>query len=218
MDLEAVKARVNARPWFHRIDLGHGIVTPGIDDSSRKPAGIHMPADLTGKRVLDIGTFDGFFAFEAERRGATRVLATDKVCWSLSGRETREGFRLAKTALRSKVEELEIPVEEITPWRVGTFDVVLMLGVLYHAEDPFRYVRIAASVCRDLLILETHVDAEDYARPAVVFYPGKTLNGDGSNWWGPNRAAVVSMLMEAGFTRAEMSWWAPSRLVVHAFK
>jgi tRNA (mo5U34)-methyltransferase len=215
---DALEAKVLGREWFHRIDLGGGLVTPGIDDSPRKLEGIRMPADLTGKTVLDIGSYDGFFAFEAERRGAARVLATDKVCWNLYGMATKDGFDLAKAALRSKVDEMQIGVEEITPERVGTFDVVLMLGVLYHAEDPFRYIRIAASVCREMLILETHVDAEDYPRPAMVFYPGATLNGDTTNWWGPNRAAVEGMLLESGFARTATFAWFPNRLAVHAFK
>src|SRR4029453_15582841 len=104
MDRETLKAKVLGREWFHRIDLGGGLVTPGIDDSPRKLAGIHMPADLTGKTVLDIGSYDGFFAFEAERRGAARVLATDKICWNLYGMATKGGFDLAKRALGSRVE------------------------------------------------------------------------------------------------------------------
>jgi tRNA (mo5U34)-methyltransferase len=218
MDVAEVRKRVLAREWFHRIDLGNGIVTPGIDDSPRKLEGLRMPADLTGKTVLDIGAYDGFFSFAAERRGAARVLATDKVCWNLYGMATKDGFDLAKRALGSRVEEMEIAVEDITPARVGVFDVVMMLGVLYHAQDPFSYIRIASSVCRGMLILETHVDAQDYPRPAMVFYPGATLNGDTSNYWGPNRAAVEGMLLECGFQRVEAFSWAPQRMAFHAFK
>lgn len=218
MDVVDVRKQVLAREWFHRIDLGNGIVTPGIDDSPRKLEGLRMPADLTGKTVLDVGAYDGFFSFAAERRGAARVLATDKVCWNLYGMATKDGFDLAKRALGSRVEEMEIAVEDITPERVGVFDVVMMLGVLYHAQDPFRYIRIAASVCREMLLLETHVDAEDYPRPAMVFYPGATLNGDTTNYWGPNRAAVEGMLLECGFQRVDAFKWAPQRMTFHAFK
>jgi len=218
MDVETIRTKVFAREWFHRIDLGDGIVTPGVDDSPRKLEGIHMPADLTGKTVLDIGAYDGFFSFAAEQRGAARVVAADKVCWNLWGMATKDGFELARRALESRVEDIEIAVEDITPERVGTFDVVLMLGVLYHAEDPFRYIRIASSVCRERLILETHIDAEDYPRPAMVFYPGATLNGDTTNWWGPNRAAVEAMLRESGFTRTDTYAWAPQRAAFHGIK
>ena len=108
MDVAEVRKQVFAREWFHRIDLGDGVVTPGIDDSPRKLEGLRIPADLTGKTVLDIGAYDGFFSFAAERRGAARVLATDKVCWNLYGMATKDGFDLAKRALGSRVEEMEI--------------------------------------------------------------------------------------------------------------
>lgn len=76
--MEELRRRVDAVDnWWHRIDLGHGIVTPGRQESSEKLARIHMPRDLSGQTVLDIGTSDGFFAFEAERRGAERVVASD---------------------------------------------------------------------------------------------------------------------------------------------
>ena len=132
------RAKVYARPWFHRIDLGDGIVTPGIDDSPAKLKHIHMPENLAGKSVLDIGAYDGFFSFEAERRGAGRVLATDHYCWTATGMGDGEGFQIARRALGSQVEAQLIPVEEISPATVGMFDVVLFLGVLYHSQDPLR--------------------------------------------------------------------------------
>ena len=75
--------------WFHTIDLGGGLMTPGKDPSGKKLATLGFPADLTGKTVLDIGAWDGFFSFEAERRGASRVLATDQFCWGGVAGEAR---------------------------------------------------------------------------------------------------------------------------------
>ena len=72
MDVDALKAEVDRIRWFHSIDLGNGVVTPGVDRSARRLKGIHMPESLAGMTVLDIGTFDGFYAFEAKRRGAAR--------------------------------------------------------------------------------------------------------------------------------------------------
>lgn len=80
------------------------------------------------------------------------------------------------------MERKTIRVEELSPETVGAFDIALFLGVLYHAENPMFYLRILASVCRDLAIIETHVDALDYPRPAAVFYPGMSLNGDPTNF------------------------------------
>ena len=185
-NIEELRQKVYARPWFHRIDLGNGIITPGVDNSSEKLSYLDFPVDLRGKSVLDIGAYDGFFSFEAERRGAAKVVAADYFCWTQSGMADRRGFDIAHAALHSKVEPVLIPVEDMLPKALGTFDLVLFLGVLYHSPDPFPYLRIVRSLCKHQLILETHIDAIDYARPAMVFYPGATLNNDPSNFWGPN--------------------------------
>ena len=76
-----LRAQADRFRWFHRIDLGHGVVTRGEDETQRKLATIRMPARLDGLSVLDIGAWDGFFSFEAERRGASRVVAIDPECW-----------------------------------------------------------------------------------------------------------------------------------------
>ena len=81
-DLDALRTEVSSIPWWHSIDLGDGVITPGIDDSPRKLHRLRLPQDLTGKSVLDIGAWDGFFSFEAERRGASRVLALDSYAWN----------------------------------------------------------------------------------------------------------------------------------------
>jgi tRNA (mo5U34)-methyltransferase len=194
---------VFAREWFHTLDLGDGIVTPGCDPSAAKVGYLGLPERLDGLSVLDIGAYDGFFSFECERRGAARVLAADHFCWTYGGMATKDGFNIARAALGSRVEEKLIPVEEISPQTVGTFDLVLFLGVLYHAPDMVRYLRMVRSVCKQRVILETEVDALDYPQPAAVFYPGASLNNDASNFWGPNPACVEAMLREVGFRRIE---------------
>lgn len=201
--------------WWHRIDLGNGVVTPGLDDSPEKLKHLHLPARMDGLSVLDIGAWDGFFSFECERRGARRVVASDWYCWQgLSKR----GFEIARAALQSKVEEVELKVEDLTPEAFGTFDLVLFLGVLYHAEDPMRYLRIVRSLCKGMAIVETLVDALDYPRPAMVFYPGSTLNNDPTNFWGPNRLAVEAMLQEVGFPKVKyVDTYYGSRMVFHAW-
>jgi tRNA (mo5U34)-methyltransferase len=218
-----VPREVAAIKWFHRIDLGHGIVTPGVDDSPKKLQQIGMPEDLSGLAVLDIGAFDGFFSFAAERRGASRVLAVDSYCWSGKGWSTKAGFELARKTLNSKVEDMEIEVLDIGPEKVGVFDLVLFLGVLYHMRHPFLALERVASVTGKQLILETHVDMLWRRRPAMAFYPGADMNRDPTNWWGPNPAAVVAMLQEVGFKRVQVlaryrSRIRRNRLVVHAWR
>jgi tRNA (mo5U34)-methyltransferase len=204
VDVELLKTLTFSRPWFHQIDLGHGIVTPGVDRSAEKLHYLHFPESFAGKTVLDVGALDGFFSFEAERRGAARVLATDYVCWTQPeagpGTDGR-GFDIAHWALQSRIDKKVIAVEDISPSSVGMFDVVLFLGVLYHAQDPLHYLRNVASVCSDTLIVETHVDGLDYDRPMMVFYLGSALSGDGSNYWGPNTQCVMDMLRHVGFSQ-----------------
>lgn len=214
-----LKELVASHTWFHTIDLGHGVVTPGVDDSPSKLEFVGFPDSLAGKTVLDVGAFDGFFSFEAERRGASRVVAADYFCWSRPGDPMTDGrgFDIAHWALGSDVEKRMIRVEDICPETVGMFDVVLFLGVLYHSPDPLRYLRNMRSVCREVLLVETHVDALDQERPMMVFYPGATLNGDASNYWGPNRQCVEEMLKEAGFRQVELVGHAGTRMAFHAF-
>src|SRR3954466_11917283 len=85
MDVEELKKEVAKINWWHSIDLGNGVITPGVDRSSWKLKKLRMPQDLSGMSVLDIGAWDGFFSFEAERRGAKRVLAVDSFCWNGEG-------------------------------------------------------------------------------------------------------------------------------------
>src|SRR4029079_19449183 len=82
---EALRAEVATRTWFHTIDLGDGVVTPGHKDTRDEVRHFRIPDDLTGTRVLDVGAFDGFYAFEAERRGASRVVACDHWSWTWPG-------------------------------------------------------------------------------------------------------------------------------------
>jgi tRNA (mo5U34)-methyltransferase len=203
-DLPGLRAQVESLSWWHTIELGDGIVTPGIDDSPRKLERLRLPADMTGKSVLDIGAWDGFFSFEAERRGASRVLAVDSYAWNGSTWGSKRGFELARDALGSKVEDMEMEVTDLCPEKVGTFDIVLFLGVLYHMRHPLLALEKISSVTRELLVLETVADLLFTRRPAMAIYPEGALYGDVSNWNGINLAGLKAMLREVGFTRVEV--------------
>ena len=171
MNPDEIRTRVGQLRWHHSIELGSGILTPGQDNSARKLARLRLPSSLAGQSVLDVGAWDGFFSFEAERRDAQRVLATDSYVWNGSHDwASKQGFDLAKAALGSKVEELEIDVLELAPEKIGTFDMVLLLGVLYHMKHPLLALERVASVTGKMLILETVVDmlGTNRARPGVL--------------------------------------------------
>ena len=202
--VESLKQAVDAVRWWHTIDLGNGVVTPGLDPTPARLPELQIPADLTGLSVLDIGAWDGFFAFEAERRGARRVLATDSFCWGQGGWGSKAGFELARRALGSRVEDLDIDPLELSPERIGTFDLVFCFGVLYHMRHPLLALERISSVTRHHLILQTQVDLAGIERPAIAFYPGTELNNDPTNWCGPNPAAVVAMLRTVGFNKVDI--------------
>jgi tRNA (mo5U34)-methyltransferase len=214
--VESLSRQVAGLKWWHTIDLGNGIVTPGIDPTPARLLELQFPGDLTGLSVLDVGAWDGFFSFEAERRGARRVLATDSFCWGGGGWGTKAAFELARQAIGSKVEDLEIDPLELSPERIGTFDLVLFLGVLYHMRHPLLALERAASVTRGQLILQTQVDLSAIDRPAIAFYQGAELNNDPTNWTGPNPAAVVAMLRAAGFRDVKVvSEWFARKASLH---
>ncbi len=206
-----LRAAVQSIPWAHRIDLGNGIVTPGEWDTTEGLRRLRMPEDLAGRTVLDVGCWDGFYSFEAERRGAKRVLATDSFVWR-SGR--KQGFLLAREALGSRVEDQEIDVLDLSPEQVGTFDVVLFLGVLYHMRHPMLALERVASVTGRLLIVETVIDLLWVPAKALAFYPGSELGEDPTNWFGPTPAALEAMLRAVGFKHVERVWPASGRLLL----
>jgi len=209
MDPAELRKAVGAiHHWAHRIDLGQGIVTPGAWNTAEVLPRLQLP-DLSGQTVLDVGCWDGFYSFAAEQRGAARVLATDSYVWK-GGQ--KEGFLLARRALGSKVEDAEIDVMDLSPERVGTFDTVLFLGVLYHMKHPLLALERVASVTRKLLIVETVIDLLYVPGKALAFYPGAELSRDATNWFGPTPAAVVAMLQTVGFSRVERVWPSAGRL------
>ncbi len=202
MTVEELKRHVDEIRWFHRIDLGDGVVTPGLDDTRAKLERLKLPESFAGKSVLDIGAWDGFFSFEAEKRGASRVVAMDSFCWTGDGWGTKRGFELARRVLGSKVEDRELEVLDLSPETAGgTFDVVFFFGVLYHMRHPLLALEKVSSVTKSHLILETKVDLVSWSTPAMAFYVGDELNGDPTNWWAPNVAGLRDMLRAVGFKK-----------------
>jgi tRNA (mo5U34)-methyltransferase len=197
-------SEVSGVRWFHSFDLN------GIEVSGIKPLGIlKAEADLifrksiADKNVLDIGAWDGFFSFEAERRGAGRVLATDHFCWSGPGWGSKDGFNCMHRLLNSNIESLDIDVTALDPSELGTFDVVLFLGVLYHVKDPYACLEAAARMCSDHLVIETVTALPHESLPAMRLYRPGELGDDPTNFWAPNVPALQTMLSSFGFSKVE---------------
>jgi tRNA (mo5U34)-methyltransferase len=197
--------------WYHQIELRPGLVTPGINHTGRVLPLLALPEDCSGLRVIDIGARDGYFSFEAERRGA-QVLAVDYLP------ATDTGFAVASDVLGSKVEFRQANIYNLRPEEIGTFDVVLCLGLLYHLPDPMRALGILRRLCKNLLCLETYVIDNELRMPdgsfrtmadlapvlttlpLMQFYAGDALNGDPTNYWGQNIECLRQMLVESNFT------------------
>jgi tRNA (mo5U34)-methyltransferase len=252
----ALAERVEAvAMWWHSIDLGEGVVTPGRKpvDARAELESLQLP-DLRGKTVLDIGAWDGFYAFAAERLGATRVVALDYHVWSIDrdaleadraerrrlrlpaeapeGRHGvwrpdtlpgKRGFDLAHEALESRVEAVVADFMTVDLDELGTFDVVLFLGVLYHLRHPLLALERVAAVTRNVAVIETEAavvrGAED--RALCEFHAGE-YKRDPTNWWVPNERALVDLCRAAGFSDVRVLTQAPRsgsyRLVAHASK
>lgn len=190
---------------FHTHLFPDGSVMPGLKEASvlQTEADIVFAHDVRGRTVLDIGAWDGFFSFEAERRGAARVLATDHFCWTGPGWGTRQGFEYAHRKFNSKVEALDIDIPDLDAKTLGRFDVVLFLGVLYHVKDPLTCIETLASLSNDQVVVETVTAMDHIDEPVMRYYLDAEMNLDASNFWAPNKPCLENMFREFGFTRFE---------------
>jgi tRNA (mo5U34)-methyltransferase len=215
---------VDSYHWWHSIDLGGGVITSGVKTLALMQSeykNTFANIDLTGRSVLDIGTWNGGFAFEAWRRGAASVTGLDHYTWNDSHFRGKETFKLISdiTGANFKLMDRDLDDPRLDLSDLGQYDVVLFLGVFYHLKNPLSALREVSRTAREILVLETHVERFSEDRPAMVFYPGAELGGDSENWWGPNTACIVELLKLIGFTRVEITAGSSNtREVFHAYR
>jgi sugar-phosphatase len=221
-----IRELVDAVPhWHHMMCFPHGIVSPGAYDPRHLFGLLQLP-DLRGLRVLDAGACDGFFSFECERRGA-EVVALDHADPDLIG------FDAARTIYGSRVEYIQANLYDLTPEQIGTFDIVLFLGVLYHLRHPLLALDRLRPLCRQLLVVESLVcDAGFFIgfesrqpltslAPAIAdlplaqFLPVDRFHFDASNKWVPNVAGLCALVQDAMFEPGPAVTWG-DRALVHA--
>lgn len=201
--------------WWHEIEVGPGILTPGEDSNRMKLPildSLGLPASVRGLRALDIGCSDGYFSFELEKRGA-EVTAIDFVP------EHYSGFSVARQILGSGVEYRMDNVYNLHPDRYGYFDIVLFMGVLYHLRKPLAALDSIRSVMKNgsrlfvgTMLIDEFVQLPDGTVttlaalnpllaqiPLWQSYPGDSLNGDYTNCSAPNRKALEVALNESQF-------------------
>jgi tRNA (mo5U34)-methyltransferase len=210
--------------WYHTMELAPGVVTPGWFDL--RPVLPRLPwPDVQGKRCLDVGTYDGHLAFELERRGASEVIATDierhldwdwpvrhrettaNELWKVAGETKGKGFEIAKEILDSRVEREWISIYDLSPERLGSFDVVVCGSLLLHLRDPVRALEAVRGVCspNGRFMSCEQIDLEltvAHPRSPVARFDGTS---DLLHWWTVNRAGHRRMLESAGFEVLESS-------------
>ncbi len=223
---------INNLKWWHRIPVGlvegkpfytPGMVQHGPDGSDFATTRFGLPADLNGKTVLDIGAWDGYFSFEAERRGARLVVASDmaltrpnKDLLEHANWGGNKGFRAAHRVLGSQVGFIEASVfridEAVRQAHMNTigdltgreypleYDVTLFYGVLYHLIEPFLALQKVAAVTREMAVVETAIAKGKDMK--MELRPG--FDNDPSNWWYPTIPCLQEMLIRAGFKRTEL--------------
>lgn len=200
--------------WYHTIELAPGVVTEGMFDHRPAVDRYLMPSDLSGMHCLDVGTMDGFWAFEMERRGAARVLATDvgrvdDLDWPLRWRQQVEPtldatkaarFELAREALGSRVERVERSVYELDA-ELGSFDLIFCGDLLLHLKDPITAIERIHAVCRGSAIIANPVTRFRFgARRPMAEFDGITE----FQWWLLSETSIERMMLATGFARVEV--------------
>lgn len=214
--------------WYHVMDLAPGVVTPGWLDLRDKVSEACIPTNLLGKRALDLGMFDGFWAFELERRGAT-VIGIDideipppdtpeihrpKMVAEADGAQPGTGFWLLKEHFDSSVERRSLNIYDLTSEAVGgPVDIAFIGSLLLHLRDPVRALeQIRRTLTPDgLLICLEPIDDElsKSAEPTARYMAFSTS----WTWWYPNQACLVQWARTAGFTDVDClgTTWVTSR-------
>jgi len=198
--------------WYHSFELPDGTRVDGvmpIEWLRQRWSRFPIPADLTGKRVLDIGPWDGWFSFEAERRGAL-VVAVD--------REEQATFLEMHRRLGSRVDYRMLDLYELPGAGLGQFDIVFCLGVLYHLKHPVLGLEIVAALASEVAIVETFIIEGEPEIPRMEFYETDELNGHMDNWVGPTVNCVLAMCRTAGFARVEMIGKDPTNVSVACWR
>jgi 2-polyprenyl-3-methyl-5-hydroxy-6-metoxy-1,4-benzoquinol methylase len=183
---------------YHQIDLGGGLLVKGEYDMTRYVDSYGIPADLSGRTVLDIGTASGFFAFECARRGAS-VTAID--VWD--GRR----FDTLKEALGLPARYVQRSIYDLDA-TFGRFDIVICTSLLLHLPDILGALQKISLVCAHMAIVATAFldDEACRSRPHIEFVGAIGKAADGSeygSYWLMSPMALQRMLATVGFSRVE---------------
>ena len=206
--------------WYHRIELPDGVTTPGW--APLDPTKYGIPDRMDGERVLDVGAWDGYWTFEAMKRGASSVVAIDDFSDTLgdlknvSRQKQWHNFDLCRDALGYKnCQRYARSVYDIGHLFDQPFDRVFFFGTIYHLRHPLLALDVLRKLCCGTIHIESAIldgVASPYTRQGSLpsachaeFYPGNEYGANHSNWWVPTLRCLHAMTEAAGFTDVE-SW------------
>jgi tRNA (mo5U34)-methyltransferase len=214
-----LRTRRDSLGWWHSFELPDGTTIEGtvsLKNLRLRVAQFPIPPDLRGKRVLDIGAWDGWFSFEMERRGA-EVVAID--VWD------NPRFREMRSILGSKVDFRVMDVYDLDPSVLGRFDIVLFLGVLYHLKHPLLALERVCSMTTELAAVDSFVLKRRRGRgrrlarlPMMEFFESDEFGGQTDNWVAPTIPCLMSLCRTAGFARVELRNELPTTAALACFR
>jgi tRNA (mo5U34)-methyltransferase len=200
--IEIVKQAEAFGPWYHEIELFPGYCTKSKMTESfpqwKQVRWVRERLNYAGKTVLDLGTMDGMWAFEAEALGGI-VTAAD--IWQ-NEPLGRERFEFAQRVMGSKVAlEPGVNAHELAH-QLRTYDIIQCLGLLYHVQNPLLVLHHLAHCLKEggKLLLETACLPYDHSPPTMRFNSDSGIYCDPTTFWAPNWNCLLAMLQLAGFS------------------
>lgn len=204
MQHDIVKARElvdSITHWHHKFEISPGVVTPGSYEPEFLLKKINFPADLSNKRLLDIGASDGFFSLAARRAGAD-VIAIDY------RPKNGHGFEVMEKLSGYSFDYRQMNIYDLSAKDLGQFDHVIFMGVIYHLPDMMKSLAIVRSLCRGTMYMETHCAVDLTPEIAAArYYRGEELNKDITNFWSPNVACIRGMAYDCMFDLDRDETW-----------
>jgi tRNA (mo5U34)-methyltransferase len=178
--------------WYHKFEIYPGLWTPGVYDPAGTLKELHLPDDMTGMRVLEIGPADGFFTKVISSRGAV-VVAIDYAA------KDHYGFEVMERLSGRSYDFRQCNIFDIDVRALGTFDLIICLGVLYHLPDPVRGLWKLSNIPTKKFILETFVSNKYGDQCVAEYIHGVSLNGDYTNFWAPTAKCCEKILDDVGY-------------------
>jgi tRNA (mo5U34)-methyltransferase len=213
--------------WYHTVDLGNGLITPGNYDYRRTLPSFKFPTNMQGMNVLDVGSATGFFSFEFEKRGANviSVELPSIADWDMSPEDREQTlqelmsyhqvstieelqhlhldgpFEFCRKVLNSKVKRYHSSIYDLSArnLRIESFDVVFVGDVLLHIFSPLKALAALAPLCHGTLVISQQLPKNRHQQPLMLYVGGDKRHDDNRTWWLPNKLCFEQILSRVGF-------------------